>query len=194
MINDLATEGSNPDSVNLDLLSTIDLVHLINAEDAKVAQAVAAESESIARAIDIIAKRLEEGGRLIYVGAGTSGRLGILDAAECPPTFSCAPGQVVALIAGGPGAVLQAVEGAEDSTEQGKIDLAALRQCTRSGNDRLQLQSGCGDSNSCGSGHPAAGRSRSVVGFNANESGHRHQARIEHVDYRGDGPPRQGLR
>jgi len=126
MINDLATEGSNPDSVNLDLLSTIDLVHLINAEDAKVAQAVAAESESIARAIDIIAKRLEEGGRLIYVGAGTSGRLGILDAAECPPTFSCAPGQVVALIAGGPGAVLRAVEGAEDSTEQGQIDLAAI--------------------------------------------------------------------
>src|SRR4051812_50019718 len=98
----------------------------MNAEDARVPPAVGAEAESIARAIEVIADRLRTGGRLVYAGAGTSGRLGVLDAAECPPTFNAPPGQVVGIIAGGPAAVTRAVEGAEDHPEFGEQDLKAL--------------------------------------------------------------------
>ncbi len=123
MRNELTTEARNPDSENLDELDTIELVQLINREDAKVSVAVAEQASSIAAAIDLIVDRLRDGGRLIYVGAGTSGRLGVLDAAECPPTFNADPGQVIGLIAGGHGALLHAVEGAEDSPEGGVRDL-----------------------------------------------------------------------
>ena len=122
----LTTEARNPRSEGLDRLDTLDLVRLINAEDATVAAAVEAVAPAIAQAVDVIAGRLGRGGRLIYVGAGTSGRLGVLDAAECPPTFNADPEQVIGLIAGGEGALLSAVEGAEDSPQQGADDLRAI--------------------------------------------------------------------
>lgn len=111
----LTTEAANPASADLDRLSTEALVKLINAEDAKVAAAVSEQSAHIAAAVDVIVERLARGGRLIYLGAGTSGRLGVLDASECPPTFNADPSQVVGLIAGGDIALRTAVEGAEDS-------------------------------------------------------------------------------
>jgi N-acetylmuramic acid 6-phosphate etherase len=126
MHEDLTTEAVNPDSIDLDRLDTLDLVRLINAEDARVAAAVAGQAESIARAVDLIAARLANGGRLVYVGAGTSGRLGVLDASECPPTFNADPGQVVGLIAGGDAALRRAIEGAEDSREAGVDDVRAI--------------------------------------------------------------------
>ena len=98
----LTTEARNPLTRDLDNLSALEIVKLINAEDEKIAHAVAEVSEPIAKAIDVIADRLSRGGRLIYVGAGTSGRLGVLDAVECPPTFNTEPELVVGLIAGGP--------------------------------------------------------------------------------------------
>ncbi|MEX2559638.1 MAG: N-acetylmuramic acid 6-phosphate etherase, partial [Pirellulales bacterium] len=121
-----ATEGRNPASERLDELSAIEIVRLMNAEDARVAGAVAGAADKIAEAIDAIAERLRRGGRLIYVGAGTSGRLGVLDASECPPTFDLPPGQVVGLIAGGPAALTWAAEGAEDRPELARADLAAI--------------------------------------------------------------------
>jgi N-acetylmuramic acid 6-phosphate etherase len=122
----LATEAVNPRSADLDRMGSLEIVRLINAEDAGVAGAVARVADDIAAAIDVITERLSRGGRLVYVGAGTSGRLGVLDAAECPPTFNAAPGQVIGLIAGGQEALLHAVEGAEDSYEQGRQDLAEI--------------------------------------------------------------------
>ncbi len=122
----LTTEATNPESADLDRLDTLDLVRLINAEDAKIAAAVAVEAEVIATAVDVIAARLAAGGRLIYMGAGTSGRLGVLDASECPPTFNADPAQVVGLIAGGDHALRHAVEGAEDSAELAVEDLQRL--------------------------------------------------------------------
>jgi len=123
MHENLTTEAANPDSADLDKLTSVELVRLINAEDAKIAAAVAEQSGVIAEAVDLIAARLADGGRLIYLGAGTSGRLGVLDASECPPTFNADPAQVVGLIAGGDGALRLAVEGAEDSMELGAEDL-----------------------------------------------------------------------
>lgn len=122
----LLTEARNPASTNLDELTPIELVRLMNAEDARVIPAVAAQAEAIARAIEVTAERLRDGGRLVYVGAGTSGRLGVLDAAECPPTFNSPSGLVVGVIAGGPTALTTAVEGAEDRPDDGARDLAAL--------------------------------------------------------------------
>jgi N-acetylmuramic acid 6-phosphate etherase len=125
-VDHLQTEARNPASTNLDELTPLQLVRLMNAEDARVIPAVASQAEAIARAIDVIADRLREGGRLVYAGAGTSGRLGVLDATECPPTFNAAPGQVVGVIAGGSPALTQAVEGAEDHSEFAERDLHAL--------------------------------------------------------------------
>ncbi|HQI83274.1 MAG TPA: N-acetylmuramic acid 6-phosphate etherase [Anaerolineae bacterium] len=122
----LTTESRNPATQNIDTVPTLEMVRLMNAEDAKVAAAVAAELPAIAEAIDRIAERMQVGGRLIYIGAGTSGRLGVLDASECPPTFNTAPEQVVGLIAGGDVALTTAVEGAEDDRAAGARDIAAL--------------------------------------------------------------------
>jgi len=119
----LTTEARNPLTKELDNLSALEIVNLINSEDAKIADAVAKVSGSIAQAIEVIADRLSRGGRLIYVGAGTSGRLGVLDAVECPPTFNTEPELVIGLIAGGPKGLVRAVEGAEDSIEMGRQDL-----------------------------------------------------------------------
>lgn len=122
----IATEQRNPNTMNIDTLSTLDMVKLINREDHRVAEAVALVTAKIAEAVDVIAARLSTGGRLIYCGAGTSGRLGILDAVECPPTYSTDPETVQALMAGGYGAIFKAVEGAEDSKELGKTDMQGI--------------------------------------------------------------------
>ena len=122
----LTTEAVNPASAQIDELDAAGIVAVMNAEDAEVAVAVGRESAAIARAIEIIADRFRAGGRLVYIGAGTSGRLGVLDASECPPTFGTPPEMVVGLIAGGPQALTRAVEGAEDSRELAATDLAAI--------------------------------------------------------------------
>lgn len=119
----IATEQRNTDTMNIDALPTLDMVKLINREDHKVAEAVGLVTDKIAQAVDVIADRLGKGGRLIYCGAGTSGRLGVLDAVECPPTYSTDPEMVQGLIAGGYPAIFKAVEGAEDSKELGVNDL-----------------------------------------------------------------------
>ncbi len=119
------TEARNPATALIDTVSALEMVRLLNAEDRTVAAAVAGEAERIAAAIDAIAARMAQGGRLIYLGAGTSGRLAALDAAECPPTFGTTPGQVLALLAGGERAIRDAVEGAEDDGEAGARDVAA---------------------------------------------------------------------
>lgn len=119
----LTTEGRNAASTDIDRLSTLEMLTVINQEDKKVALAVEAILPAIARAVDAIVAAFAQGGRLIYCGAGTSGRLGILDASECPPTFGTPRSQVVGLIAGGHQAILQAVENAEDNQQQGAQDL-----------------------------------------------------------------------
>jgi N-acetylmuramic acid 6-phosphate etherase len=121
----LLTEARNPATEKMDEVSTLEMMALINAEDAKVAGAVQAELPQIARAVDAIAERFGGGGRLFYVGAGTSGRLGVLDASECPPTFNVDAGLVQGLIAGGDRALRRSSEHTEDSREEGAKDLAA---------------------------------------------------------------------
>ncbi len=118
-----ATEARNPETRDLDLLATEDLVDVLVREQAAAALAVAAAGPALARAVDAIARRLMAGGSLHYVGAGTSGRLATLDAAECPPTFGTPPSLVVAHVAGGEAALLRAVEGAEDDAEAGSAVL-----------------------------------------------------------------------
>lgn len=115
----LVTERRNPRSMSIDAASTIDILRIINAEDKRVPDAVASELEYIAEAVDLVTAVLKDGGRLFYVGAGTSGRLGILDASECPPTYGTPPEMVQGIIAGGPEAVFRSQEGAEDSPEDG---------------------------------------------------------------------------
>ncbi len=127
----LTTEGRNPASEAIDHLSALEIVRLMNREDAHVPEAVGQQSANIARAIEVTAERLRAGGRLIYLGAGTSGRLGVLDAAECPPTFSTPPELVVGLIAGGEGAMFRAAEGAEDCGDLAVADLKRIELCTR---------------------------------------------------------------
>jgi len=119
MENLILTERRNPDTIDIDLLSSYEAVKLINNEDQKVAFAVEKELENIAKAVDIISEKFLQGGSLIYFGAGTSGRLGVLDASECPPTFGVGAGMVKGYIAGGDYALRNAVEGAEDSFELG---------------------------------------------------------------------------
>lgn len=119
----IATEKRNENTLHIDELSTRDMVKLINDEDKKVAEAVEKELDYIAAAIDLIADKLSKGGRLIYTGCGTSGRLGILDAVECPPTYSTDPETVMGIIAGGYPAIFKAVEGAEDDASLGEEDL-----------------------------------------------------------------------
>jgi N-acetylmuramic acid 6-phosphate etherase len=120
----LATEQRNPASTGLDRRSSLEIARIINAEDAKVAQAVKPALPQIARAIDLIAAALKRGGRLIYVGAGTSGRIAALDASECPPTFNSDPKTVQFVMAGGSKALVSAVEGNEDSRQLGEREMA----------------------------------------------------------------------
>ncbi|MBO6602166.1 MAG: N-acetylmuramic acid 6-phosphate etherase [Roseicyclus sp.] len=122
----LVSEGRNPRSSDIDLMSSAGIIACMNAEDRLVADAVAAEAPAIAAAVDRIVTAFEAGGRLIYIGAGTSGRLGVLDASECPPTFSVPPGMVVGIIAGGDGALRRSIEAAEDDDARGAADLEAI--------------------------------------------------------------------
>ncbi|HMD44498.1 MAG TPA: N-acetylmuramic acid 6-phosphate etherase [Candidatus Acidoferrum sp.] len=122
----LLTERRNSASKDLDRMSPMEIVRLMNREDCKVAAAVARELPAIARAVDAIVERIQQGGRLIYVGAGSSGRIAVLDASECPPTFGTSPKLVRALIAGGKKAITAAVEGAEDRPQDAARDLSRL--------------------------------------------------------------------
>lgn len=125
-LSNLTTEQRNDDSMQIDQLSTLEVLDLINKEDRTVAEAVQHVLPQIGAAVEAIYHSLKNGGRLFYIGAGTSGRLGVIDAAECPPTFSTEPNLVQAIIAGGEKALLVAVEGAEDSMELGASDLQQL--------------------------------------------------------------------
>lgn len=152
----LQTEARNPATEHIDQLSTLDMLRVFNQEDAKVAAAVAVTLPQIAQAVDAVAARFEQGGRLFYIGAGTSGRLGVLDASECPPTFSVPPMLFQGLMAGGDSALRKSSEASEDSPEQGAADLAAA---------------GFGTSTSPGAGTPdtligiaASGRTPYVLG------------------------------
>jgi len=122
----LVSEGRNPRTTDIDLMSSLEIVTTINAEDHGVAAAVGEVLPQVAAAVDAIVAAFNAGGRLIYIGAGTSGRLGVLDASECPPTFGVPPTMVVGLIAGGLDALVNASEGAEDRVEAGAADLAAI--------------------------------------------------------------------
>lgn len=124
-LDQLLTEARNPATENLDRLSTLDMLKTMHAADCDVLTAVEKELPNVARAVDVIAARLENGGRLFYMGAGTSGRLGVLDASECPPTYNTPPDLVQGLIAGGDLALRKSVERAEDDATQGKRDLEA---------------------------------------------------------------------
>ncbi|MBM3774663.1 MAG: N-acetylmuramic acid 6-phosphate etherase [Acidobacteria bacterium] len=125
MLDDLLTEQRNPASESIDRLGVEDVLRVINQEDRKVADAVGAVIPAIARAVEVIVAALERGGRLFYIGAGTSGRLGVLDAAECPPTFNVPPDLVQGIIAGGEAALARATEASEDDPAAGARDLVA---------------------------------------------------------------------
>lgn len=127
----ILTEQRNPATLEIDRADTAEILRLMNAEDQKVALAVQRVLPQITRAVDLIYRQVREGGRLVYCGCGTSGRLGVLDASECPPTFGVEPGRVVGVIAGGQNALQNAVEGAEDDAAAGEADLRALDFCAK---------------------------------------------------------------
>jgi N-acetylmuramic acid 6-phosphate etherase len=122
----LNTEQRNPKSLSIDVMETEEIIALINQEDLLVPNAIAKVIPQISKVVDKITEAFNNGGRLIYVGAGTSGRLGILDASECPPTYGTSPDRVIGIIAGGSDAVNEAIEGAEDNVELGRQDLADI--------------------------------------------------------------------
>ena len=122
----LTTEQCNHESTQLDQMTPLEIVRLMNREDDRVVEAVAQQDEVIAKTVDAIVERLRKGGRLVYIGAGTSGRLGVLDASECPPTFNTRPEMVVGVIAGGLPALTSAIEGAEDNGEAAIRDLERI--------------------------------------------------------------------
>lgn len=127
MLEHLTTETRNKKTMNLDELTPLELLEVMNEEDHKVAQAVKQVIPQIAEAVEVITMAIRQGGRLIYMGAGTSGRIGLLDAVECPPTFGTAPEEVIGLIAGGERAFIKAVEGAEDNEQLGVQDLQDIK-------------------------------------------------------------------
>ena len=140
----IITEKSNPNTINIDCASSFEIAQMINNEDLKVAQKINENLESIAKAIDVISENFLVGGRLFYFGAGTSGRLGVLDASECPPTFSSEPDMVQGIIAGGDRALRFAIEGAEDSIALAREDFAKI-QATK--NDTIVSISASGNAN-----------------------------------------------
>ena len=125
-LDNLLTEARNPQTMELDSMTPLEIVTAMNREDARVPESIRPQLPNIAQCVAWATEAIRSGGRLIYMGAGTSGRLGVLDAVECPPTFGVSPDVVVGLIAGGEGAFVRAVEGAEDSRELGKADLEAI--------------------------------------------------------------------
>ena len=144
MENIIITEKSNPDTVNIDISSSLEIAQMINNEDLKVAQKIKENLNPIAQAIDLISDNFLKGGRLFYFGAGTSGRLGVLDASECPPTFNSPYDMVQGIIAGGDRALRYAIEGAEDSTELAKED---FKKCSVTKNDTVCSISASGNAN-----------------------------------------------
>ncbi|MCP4988268.1 MAG: N-acetylmuramic acid 6-phosphate etherase [Colwellia sp.] len=125
-LKNISTEGQNPNTLDIDMLDSIGILKKINSEDQKVAGIVEQLLPQIAKAVDLIVDAFSVGGRLIYIGAGTSGRLGVLDSVECPPTFSVSSEQVLGILAGGAGAMYKAVEGAEDNKQMAIDDLNAV--------------------------------------------------------------------
>lgn len=123
----MTTESRNPNTMALDTMSPLEVVTVMNQEDAKVPQAITAVLPEIARCVEWAIQAIQSGGRILYMGAGTSGRLGVLDAVECPPTFGVAPGTVIGLVAGGASAFDRPIEDAEDSREEGRRDLARIQ-------------------------------------------------------------------
>ena len=140
----IITEKTNPATVNIDLSSTVDIIRMINNEDMKVAEKISENLEDISKAVDVIVNNFQKGGRLIYFGAGTSGRLGVLDASECPPTFNTNPEMVMGIIAGGDSALRNAIEGAEDSVECAQADFKKLNI---NSNDTIVSISASGNAN-----------------------------------------------
>ena len=140
----IITEKSNQNTVNIDCASSLEIAQMINNEDLKVAKKINENLEPIAKAIDVISENFLNGGRLFYFGAGTSGRLGVLDASECPPTFSSEPDMVQGIIAGGDKALRYAIEGAEDSIELAKEDFAKIKATK---NDTIVSISASGNAN-----------------------------------------------
>ncbi len=125
-LNNMSTETRNPNTMDLDIMTPLEVVTVMNQEDAKVPQAIAPQLPNIAQCVTWATESIRSGGRIVYMGAGTSGRLGVLDAVECPPTFGVSPDVVVGLIAGGEKAFVKAVEGAEDSRQLGHEDLVNI--------------------------------------------------------------------
>ncbi|WP_028811113.1 N-acetylmuramic acid 6-phosphate etherase [Streptomyces flavidovirens] len=162
----LTTEAFRPELAEIDHMPTAEIARIMNGEDRTVPEAVAARLPQIAAAIDATAERMARGGRLIYAGAGTAGRLGVLDASECPPTFNTDPARVVGLIAGGPSAMVKAVEGAEDSKELAAADLDALGL---TGNDTVVGISASGRTPyAIGAVEHARGRGALTIGLSCN--------------------------
>ncbi len=216
----LPTEGRNPASEQIDRLPTLEMLRVINREDQTVALAVERELGNIARAVDAIAARFERGGRLFYIGAGTSGRLGVLDASECPPTFSVPATLVQGLIAGGDAALRNSSEHSEDSPAEGAADLAPhdlgpndtlvgiaasgrtpyvlgaleLRAEPRRPDHRADLRAGLRDGAGGGDRHHPGDRPGDPDRIDAHEGRHRDQARPEHAFDRRHDPHRRGLR
>src|SRR6266705_460010 len=175
------TAQRNPRTERIDVASTLEIVDLLNGEDATVAPAVHAVRAELARAIDLVVTAFQRGGRLIYVGAGTSGRLGVLDASECPPTFGTPPEMVVGVIAGGYSALVKSSEGAEDDVN---AVMAAMDQA------RLVLRSPAGAGRDVRRPRAPEGRARSPDGVAAHESRSRHKARPQRALHRRDDPAR----
>lgn len=217
-LEDLTTEEIHPAHARLDELPTLELLQVMNREDRRVAEAVAEVIPDVARAVDVVVHAFQHGGRLFYVGAGTSGRLGALDASECPPTFSVSPELVQPIVAGGPEALMRSSEAAEDSEEEGarqmveaavtNLDvvcglsasgrtpfvLGALRQARAGGAHawhRLQpaLRNGEPGRRDGGSGDGTRDHRR----LHAAEGGHRAEAGAEHAFYGSDGAAGQGI-
>lgn len=127
----LITEQRNPETMHIDQMDSLSMIQVLDVENHKAAEAVSQVLPQIARAVDVIAEAFEKGGRLVYIGAGTSGRLGVLDASECPPTYGVSEEQVIGLIAGGDPALRHSVEKVEDQGESGLRDLAAIGFCEK---------------------------------------------------------------
>src|SRR6267378_901505 len=187
------TERRNAASRNLDRMTAMEIVRLMNREDRKVAVGVGREIPAIARAVDAMVSGIRKGGRLIYVGAGSSGRMGVLDAAECPPTFGTSPKLVQAMIAGGRRAITRAVEGAEDSSRNGERDdalcVGSVEVCAEARGDDgsgdvkpANAAGAAGEDRDC-----AGGGAGSADGVDAVEGGDVAKDGVEHAEYGGDG-------
>ena len=221
MLDRLLTEQRNPASAQIDALPVEEALRIINAEDRKVAEAVGREIPKIAEAVEAIVAQLERGGRLFYIGAGTSGRLGVLDAAECPPTFSVPPELVQGIIAGGEQALARATEASEDDPELGVRDLEArgFTGARRAGRHRRQrtyaIRAGRGRATPGSWARlPSASVARPIrssrapwispiapetgpeviAGSTRMKAGHRHEARAQHAQHGGDDPAGTRLR